>query len=68
MLTYSGDNVCPPDTPHALLFLHNLAKYIQQEDVAAEMLPGCMAKAAGDELPPLWSNVIQIKSLYLWEV
>lgn len=64
-LTNSCDDVCEPNPPQTLFFLNNLSKNIQQEDVAREVGPGGMAKAASDKLPPLWIDVVQVEFVYL---
>ena len=68
LLTNSCDDIREPHSPQTLFFFNDLSENVQQECVAGKMGPGCMAKAASDELPPIQQACFAQKLLYDWQV
>ena len=61
-ITKRANYVCEPHSRSALFLLDNLAKGVQHEEVAGEMIPGIMAEGGRQELPPLRIACVQIQS------
>ena len=46
------------------LFLHNSPKDEEHEGIAADVLPGCMAKCSCEVLPPARVAVMEVQGCY----